>query len=269
MHKNSRMRPCFSFLLILLLSCSSHAQSFLTEAYPERITDPEAAARGKALYTVYGCTFCHGEDTRGGNGGPSLLRSQLVQRDEAGELIGPVLRAGVPNTTMVGFPLEASEVADIAEFLHSFELSSRDPSRQRPATIVTGNRRQGQRYFNEHCSGCHSEEGDLRDIANRFPEPRALQQNWLMPRNAPAISARVTTSDGTGVAGTLVRIDEFSISLSLADGSQRSFVRNGTEPTVVIDDPLAEHKALLRVYTDPDIHNVTAFLVTLNEGARR
>ena len=39
--------------------------------------DPAAIERGKALYGV-NCQFCHGADTRGGDSGPSLLRSGLV-----------------------------------------------------------------------------------------------------------------------------------------------------------------------------------------------
>ena len=48
-----------------------------------------------------------------------------------------------------------------------------------------------------------------------------------------------------------------------ADGTQRSFRRNGDTPKVEIHDPLQPHKDLLRTYTDKDIHNVTAYLVTL------
>ena len=165
--------------------------AFLQGAYPARETNPEAVARGKALYDAYGCAFCHGADTRGGSQGPSLLRSQLVQRDQAGETIGPVIRSGVPSTTMVGFALEPEQVADIAEFLHSFALDSRDPARQRPTSIVTGNARAGRRYFDAHCGDCHSVSGDLRGLAARFADPVELQTGWLMPRNPPATRVRV------------------------------------------------------------------------------
>jgi mono/diheme cytochrome c family protein len=237
--------------------------AFLQGAYPQRVTDPEAVARGRELYTVYGCSFCHGADTRGGSNGPSLLRSQLVQRDQAGETIVGVVRNGVPNTPMVGFALEPDEIADLAEFLHSFPLDSRDPSRQRPETIVTGNARSGRRYFEEHCAECHSVTDDLEDVASRYPDPFELQQTWLMPSPAPPIRVRVTASDGATTEGVLARIDEFIVSLELDDGTPRSFGRAGDVPTVAIDDPLAGHKDLLPVYTDRDIHNVTAYLVTL------
>src|SRR6266705_6439396 len=64
--------------------------------YPTRApADPAAVERGKALYGV-NCQFCHGADTRGGDSGSSLLRSQLVQNDQNGEVIAPVVQDGRP-----------------------------------------------------------------------------------------------------------------------------------------------------------------------------
>jgi mono/diheme cytochrome c family protein len=243
--------------------------AFLQGAYPARETDPAAVERGKALYDAYGCAFCHGPDTRGGNQGPSLLRSQLVQRDQVGETIGPVIRNGVPNTTMVGFALEPAQITDIAQFLHSFALDSRDPARQRPESIVTGNARAGRRYFDAHCAECHSVSEDLRGLAARYPDAIELQTTWLMPRNAPPTRVRVTLPDGEVTEGRLARIDEFVVSLALDDGTQRSFARLGSVPQVEIQDPLAAHKALLPVYTDQGIHNVTAYLVTIERRNSR
>ena len=51
--------------------------------------------------------------------------------------------------------------------------------------------------------------------------------------------------------------------LTQADGTHRSFRTIGNTPAVEVHDPLQPHKDLLRVYSDADIHNVTAFLVTL------
>jgi len=51
--------------------------------------------------------------------------------------------------------------------------------------------------------------------------------------------------------------------VTMADGTPRSFGRDGDVPKVVIKDPLAPHKQLLPTYTDTDIHNVTAYLATI------
>src|ERR1044071_6664582 len=64
-------------------------------AYPDRPPgDPAAIERGKAIYGT-NCTFCHGADARGGDGGgPNLLRSSTVLDDQHGELLGPVIVQG-------------------------------------------------------------------------------------------------------------------------------------------------------------------------------
>jgi cytochrome c oxidase cbb3-type subunit 3 len=65
------------------------------------------------------------------------------------------------------------------------------------------------------------------------------------------------------VEGRLIRIDDFVVTVEMLDGSARSFRRDGAVPKVEVQDPLAGHLALLPVYTDADMHNMTAFLVTL------
>jgi cytochrome c oxidase cbb3-type subunit 3 len=60
----------------------------------------------------------------------------------------------------------------------------------------------------------------------------------------------------------LVRIDEFAVSILDPDGTTRTFRRETSEtPLVDVHDPLQPHKALLRVYSDKDIHDLTAYLV--------
>jgi cytochrome c oxidase cbb3-type subunit 3 len=234
-------------------------------AYPERIVDPDAVERGRELYTTYACSFCHGADTRGGNGGPSLLRSQLVQRDQNGETIATIVRNGVPETQMSAFNLSDQELADLAQFLHSFELNSRDPARFPPETIVVGNAEAGRDFFNQTCAGCHSVNDDLQGVGGRYIDEMELQSNWLMPQEASAVMVTVITQEVDEVTGELARIDEFVMSMTLADGSRRSFRRRGELPKIIINDSLQPHRDLLETYTDTDIHNVTAYLITLQE----
>jgi len=238
------------------------------EDYPQRApADPAVIERGKALY-VANCAFCHGQDARGGNnGGPNLLRSQLVLSDQRGELIATVVQNGRPGTAMVPINLSSAQIADIAEFIHSFRVGGYDISRETPQSIVVGDARAGERVFQSRCATCHSISGDLKGIAAKFGDARELQQAWLMPSAAGAASRAMTVSvtlrSGQKVEGRLLRIDDFIVTLALADGTQRTFARDGDAPKVEIHDPLQPHRDLLPKYSDDEIHDVTAFLVTL------
>jgi hypothetical protein len=71
----------------------------------------------------------------------------------------------------------------------------------------------------------------------------------------------VTPRTGPAVSGTLEFIDDFAVGLRDADGYYRSFARDAVK--VDIQDPLAEHAQLLKQYTDKNMHDVLAYLVTL------
>src|SRR5947207_5183448 len=80
---------------------------------------------------------------------------------------------------------------------------------------------------------------------------------------ANPISVTVTPAAGPKVEGRLGRIDDFLVIVTMDDGSSRSFRRDGDVPKVEIHDPQEAHRKLLPTYTDKDIHDVTAYLVTL------
>ena len=238
--------------------------------------DPVAIGRGKVIYST-NCAYCHGEDARGGeNGGTNLLRSEYTMKDRGGEVLAPFLQSSTSNEHK--FRSTTEQGSDLAAFIHSFRISSRDPGRMRPPTVVVGDAKAGQAYFQAKCAACHSVAGDLKGIASKLNDPRSLQQTWLMPQvagsragivvasagsNVPPITVTVTLANGQKVEGSLGRIDDFIVSLTEADGTSRSFRRDGDVPKVEVHDPLKPHKDLLRVYNDKDIHDVTAYLVTI------
>jgi mono/diheme cytochrome c family protein len=235
----------------------------------ERIRSALPIPRGKALYDV-NCALCHGDDARGGSGGPNLLRSEVLLNDKDGELVAPVLQQGRLPEGMPKFNFSTAQVSDIAAFIHSFRVGGYDGSRNRPPTIVVGDAKAGATYFTAKCGQCHSATGDLKGIATRIADARTLQQRWLMPTGAgrggvpgTPTTVTVTLPLGQKAEGTLVRIDDFLITLTDSDGTPRTFRRDGDNPRVEIHDPIQPHKALLPVYTDKDIHDVTAYLVTL------
>lgn len=228
---------------------------------PSHPVDAVAAVRGRALYN-YHCISCHGREAQGGEG-PNLLISPLVGWDKDGELIGKVVRNGVPNTLMRPFSLKADEVADISQYLHS--LSSKVTAKDNES--LAGDVLKGRRFFAERCAGCHAREQDIAAIGSKYGDPRALQKAWLMPTAPPFATVKMV--DGNVVNGPIVQIDEFNITIGMPDGGERTFAKGVQGQVIDVHDPLAGHKALLSVYKDGDIHNITAYLVSLKSAPSR
>lgn len=247
--------------------------------------DPAVVDRGRQIYSIQ-CRACHGADLRGGDmGGPNLLRSSVALNDVNGELLQPIIRGSRANAGMPAIELPADDVNAVAAYVRSILATSR-PQGAPPAgaalslNVLTGDANAGQMYFNEMCSSCHSITGDLRGIATRISDPMLLQNWWVAggrtggsgrggepdddgPAGRRTVTATVTPASGPAVQGRLERIDDFAVTLILSDGSRRTFRRVGEAPKIQINDPLARHKALLSTYSDTDMHNVTAYLMTL------
>jgi cytochrome c oxidase cbb3-type subunit 3 len=240
--------------------------------------DPAAIERGKTLYGIQ-CTGCHGADLRGGDmGGPNLLRSQAILGDVDGEKIIPILQGSRQDAGMPAFKFNPDEMKGVAAYLRSVALTigrqGMPPTAVAPASILVGDAKAGQQYFDAKCAACHSATGDLKGLAARISDARMLQNTWVSgggggrrrgpaaESNAPPVTATVALPSGA-ITGRLVRIDAFEVSIALEDGTVRSVRRTGAMPKVEVHDPLQAHRDLLAVYTDQDIHNITAYLATL------
>jgi cytochrome c oxidase cbb3-type subunit 3 len=237
--------------------------------------DPVQIARGKTLYGI-DCTGCHGVDLRGGDlGGPNLLRSQLALSDQDGELILPIIQGSRQSQGMPAIEMSREDGLAVAAYVRSVVATigrqGMPPSvGQEPPSVLVGDARAGQSYFDSKCGGCHSPTGDMRGIASRIPDPKALQNRWVAGgggRRGGAgthpVTVTVTQPSGESVDGRLVRIDDFLVTIALPDGTMHTFRREGDVPKVDVHDPMRAHRDLLAVYTDQDMHNVTAYLVTL------
>ncbi|HLK62570.1 MAG TPA: cytochrome c [Bryobacteraceae bacterium] len=242
--------------------------------------DPAAVDRGGKVFATQ-CAGCHGVTARGGPGAPDLVRSVLVLDDEKGILIAPVIRDGRPDQGMPKMNLSEPQIADIVAWLHVQTYAAGHRTTYEFLNVLTGDAKKGEAYFNStgKCNSCHSVTGDLKGIGSRY-DAFPLQSRWLQPRGgrggAPrggragatpstrsAIMVTVTLPSGQVVSGALDRIDDFNVSLRDAAGDYHSFNREGATPKVEVKDPLQAHTDLLHKYTDADIHNVTAYLVTL------
>ena len=250
---------------------------FMAPAYPVRPpADPAAVARGKQTFGV-SCGFCHGSDARGGETGPNLVRSQLVLDDQHGEVIAPVIMNGRVDKGMPKFDFDMAQIADIAAFVHSLSSSTRGEAVSPPVNIVIGDARAGETYFNGagKCSSCHSVTGDLSGIGAKH-DPKTLQNLLLSggggrsfgpaaasASHVPPTTVTVTFPAGPKYEGKLVHVDAFNISLTASDGTYHSFAIHGAVPQIAIHNPLQQHLDMLPTIKDVDIHNLTAYLVTV------
>jgi cytochrome c oxidase cbb3-type subunit 3 len=233
--------------------------------------DPALVERGKAAYAKY-CQQCHSEDMRGTEINPNLLRSQDALIDKHGEQLVPIMRG--ESTDFPGHktdidPDDAGAVsAYIRTMLAQIGSQGRAPGdAARQPNILVGDAERGKQYFTKSCASCHSATGDLNGFAKRVSNPRLLQAAWLrgtyLGAKTPLATVTVTEPNQPAVTGVLIHVDDFLVTLQTEDGSLRTFQRNGDTPQVAVHDPLEPHRALLPKYKDEDIHDVTAYLVTL------
>jgi cytochrome c oxidase cbb3-type subunit III len=233
--------------------------------------DAASAARGATTYAG-DCAKCHGASARGSATAPDLLRSHVVLHDRFEELRGkefPAVLSKAPHN----FEFTAAQLADLSQFLTlSVNNILRSGYSNEPVKLLTGNAKAGEEYFNGDggCSKCHSVSGDLAGVGKRYPAA-TLQQKFLFPNSGfrgagkpplPKTQVTVTLASSKTVKGTLVRVDDFNVSLRESSGAYATFER-GAGVKVELIDPFAGHIALLDKYTDSDIHNLLAYLVTI------
>lgn len=262
-------------ILLAAATCAAaaqQAQSPASQRPPQTATpqtySAEQVKAGEGRF-VSQCGFCHGRDAAGGETGPDLTRSLLVAEDVRGDKIGPMVRAGRADKGMPPFDLTAEDLTAITAFIHDQKTKAESLGGGRRsvdvADLQTGNPEAGRAYFNGAggCAKCHSSAGDLAGLANRL-QGLPLLQRMLYPSGRPAPAppkVTVTLPSGEVITGALAARDEFTIALTDAAGARRSWSTDAVK--FVVDDPMSAHFDQLGKYTDNDMHNVYAYLMTL------
>lgn len=237
------------------------------QSYPE-----EQVNAGRALFAAQ-CGFCHGRDAMGGETGPDLTRSELVASDVRGDKLVPVIKNGRPEKKMPPFNVSDTDLAALVAFIHDAKdkAGTLEGSRRTVelADLQTGNAQAGQQYFDGSggCTKCHSASGDLAGVATRY-QGLTLFQRMLNPSgrgrgSSPPRTAQVTVTLARGqtVSGRLAYRDEFTIALTDASGTYRSWPTSAVK--VDVDDPYEAHVNQLGKYNNDELHNVLAYLQTL------
>jgi len=242
------------------------------------VVDPDAANRGRKVW-VAECIECHGTSARGTDKGKNLIQSDMVLQDRYGSKFAPFLAKGHPmQSGRKSALLTQAEVADLSHFIHErvYDTLRGSPIFQ-PQQIVTGNAKAGEAWFNGagKCSTCHSVTGDLKGIGGRY-DPATLQGRFLFPRGGGGgrggrgggggggkqLTLTITPPNGPAITGVPVVYDDFDVSVRDEKGETHAFTRS-PQLKVVRNDPFAVHDELLDVYTNKNMHDMLAYLVTL------
>jgi mono/diheme cytochrome c family protein len=241
--------------------------------------DQAAAARGQQLF-AQNCSFCHGPDARGGaEGGVDLTHSAIVVADATAMQLAAFLKTGRPPRMPAFTNLTDEQVADIESFVRT--QIPRAGGRGALSVVVVGDATAGKAFFNGvgKCNECHSVTGDLQGIGAKY-DVLTLQGRIVLPRgsggwpglknpfevsNPPNVprSVTVTEPDGKMTTGELVSISDFDVVLRDSNNVRHTFARNGDVPKIILKDPLQAHVDLMPHLTDDEMHDLTAYLVTL------
>ncbi len=257
--------------------------------------DAAQVARGEKTFAAK-CASCHRANARGGTGKGiaevDLLRSPMVLDDIGGREIGEFLKFGRPEKNMPKFDVTPEENADMAAFLHRQIVAASERGTYQRLNVLSGDPKAGEAFFNGpvgKCNTCHSATGDMKGLAAKNNNDASTIQGLIVgggsaggrggrgrggaaaadpaaPPAAPsktAITATVTTKSGEKFTGLPVQITDFVIVIQPPTGPIKSFIRQGDWPKVEQHNPLQAHVDLLGKYTDVDIHNLAAYLVSL------
>jgi mono/diheme cytochrome c family protein len=148
------------------------------------LADP-VLQHAKETFVLFGCAYCHGLNLVSRGEATDLMHSALVGRDENGNRIGPLLRAGIPQTAKLSpmpqfSDLSDQQIAAIVTWIHYARQQGR--YQELTATPVpAGDAAAGKAYFERSCSMCHAVDRDLSGIGRKY-EASALRAAMLDPK---------------------------------------------------------------------------------------
>ncbi len=195
------------------------------------LSDP-LMQQNKETYMLYGCAYCHGVDLAPVGEATDLRMSPIVAADVNANVIGLILRTGIPQTPksspMPRFAdLSEREIQGIASYIHYARARARYKDLMKePAS--TGDAAAGGSYYEQNCASCHAGRRDLAGIGNKY-DAVMLRKQLLEPEPF-----------GTPASFKLDR-------------------RNDAE----VNAGRVKHQALLENHTEPNVSNIVAYLQTL------
>lgn len=179
----------FVVSLLLYTAASLQAQTGGRAGYDLAYIGPPLAdpvlQQSKETYVVMGCAYCHGMYLMRRGEAADLMRSALVGADVNGNLIGPLLRAGVPKTFKLSpmpqySDLSERQIADITRWIHYARQRGRHQELIE-ARLPAGDPQAGRTYFDQNCATCHAPDKDFSGLAARYGD-KELRAAILEPQ---------------------------------------------------------------------------------------
>ena len=139
----------------------------------------------KETYVLFGCAYCHGLDLTPRGEAADLRSSVVVGGDRNANLIGPLLRAGIPQTAKLSPMPQFSDLSDqqigaIARWIHYARQRARYKELSE-SSAASGDAVAGRAYFAKACASCHATDRDLAAIGRKHDQA-ALRAQILEPR---------------------------------------------------------------------------------------
>ena len=185
----SRFCSCFVVCLLLLAVTSLRAQTGARAGYDVAYIGPPledpVLQQSKETYVVMGCAYCYGMYLMRRGEAADLMQSALVGADVNGNLIGPLLRAGVPKTFKLSpmpqySDLSERQIADITRWIHYARQRGRHQELIE-ARLPAGDPQAGRTYFDQNCATCHAPDKGFSGLTARDDE-QALRAAILEPQ---------------------------------------------------------------------------------------
>ena len=225
----------FLGVLCFLLGCSILVEGQSIADYDSAyigspLQDP-IMQHNKETFVLYGCAYCHGMYLKPVGEATDLRKSVIVATDVNANLIGPILRTGIPQTPKSSPMPQFSDLSDqeiraIAAYIHYSRATENYKVLVDEAT-GSGNLGLGQAFYQKNCVSCHSTGWDLTGIGSKY-NANELREQVLHPTRfrTPASS----------------RLNELS--------------------DTRMNEGRARHQALLENYTKADVENIVSYLRT-------
>ncbi len=227
--------------------------------------DAAAVRTGMGLYRL-NCADCHGVDG-GGVRGPDLREVWVSGRTDEG--LFRTIRNGISGTEMRPRTGPRGPRDDeIWKILAYLRTLARPVLTQAP----TGDALNGERIFQQNCSGCHRVDaigGRLGPDLSRIGSSRSratlvsrIREGYLARSNSGFEPVTLTTQDGESLQGVTKNEDLFSIQIMAVEGRIQGFDKESLD---ALEKPT---ESLMPVFgpdrlSDGELDDLLSYLVTL------